>query len=177
MFLESLPAHLVREVDPTSKILLAHCKNHYPENGGVDQLADLIINIVLLRNTMSKEVVKLCDMGQVPWLRIVNGHLTDASKKAADEMFLKLGGKVFFTNVQPMKDRAKCPRRGWSEFVSEIVAFAKKAKGMAQIWSGENAVENLAAEIRKVPGFGGKGFRMKERGQQHRDTKQSMPNV
>ena len=102
-------------------------------------------------------------------MQIQNGHLTEVSKQQADEMFLKLGGKVFFTNVQPMKDRAKCPRRGWSEFVSELAAFAKKAKGMAEIWSGENAVEKLAAEIRKVPGFGGKGFRMKEKGQ-HKDT-------
>ena len=58
-----------------------------------------------------------------------------------------------------MKDRSKCPRRGWSEFVSELVCFAKKAKQMAEMWtSDENAVEKLAAEIRKVPGFGGKGF-------------------
>ena len=62
-----------------------------------------------------------------------------------------------------MKDRSKCPRRGWSEFVSELIIFAKKAQGMATIWAaGDNAVENLATEIRKVPGFGGKGFRMKE---------------
>ena len=55
------------------------------------------------------------------------------------------------------------PRRGWSEFVSELIIFAKKAQGMATIWvGGDKAVENLAAEIRKVPGFGGKGFRMKE---------------
>ena len=48
--------------------------------------------------------------------------------------------------------------------MSELVAFAKKARGMAEIWAGENAVEKLAAEIRKVPGFGGKGFRMKDAG-------------
>ncbi len=47
--------------------------------------------------------------------------------------------------------------------MSELIIFAKKAQGMATIWAGgDKAVENLAAEIRKVPGFGGKGFRMKE---------------
>ena len=112
---------------------------------------------------MSKEVVKLVEQGGAPWLTIEKGHLTEASKKAADEVYLKLGGKVFFPNVQPMKDRSKCPRRGWSEFVSELVAFAKKAKGMAEIWQGADAVKNLAAEIRKVPGFGGKGFLVKDR--------------
>ena len=45
--------------------------------------------------------------------------------------------------------------------VSEIVMFARKSAEMAAAWRGENAVENLAAAIRKVPGFGGRGFRMK----------------
>ena len=49
---------------------------------------------------MSKEVVKLVEQGGAPWLTIEKGHLTEASKKAADEVFLKLGGKVFFPNVQ-----------------------------------------------------------------------------
>ena len=111
---------------------------------------------------MSKEVVKLTEIGQMPWLRIENGHLTEESKRAADDMYLKLGGKVFFPNVEPMKSRSKCPRHGWSEFASELIIFANKAQGMATIWAGGNAVEKLAAEIRKVPGFGGKGFRMKE---------------
>jgi len=47
--------------------------------------------------------------------------------------------------------------------VSELIIFAKKAQGMAAIWTGgDKAVEKLAVEIRRVPGFGGKGFRMKE---------------
>ena len=64
-------------------------------------------------------------LGQMPWLRIQNGHITPESKRSVDEVFLKLGGKVFFQNVEPMKSRSKCPRRGWSEFVSELVAFSK----------------------------------------------------
>ncbi len=112
---------------------------------------------------MSKEIVKLCEMGQIPWLKIENGRVTDDAKKAADEVFIKLDGKVFFTHVEPMKSRSKCPRRGWGELVSEMVTFAKRAREMAEVWrAGENAVENLATKIRKTPGFGGKGFRMKE---------------
>ena len=61
-----------------------------------------------------------------------------------------------------MKSSSKCPRRGWGELVSELVAFAKKSMEFAMLWQGENAVEDLAREIRKVSGFGGKGFRMKE---------------
>ena len=60
-----------------------------------------------VRNTMSKEVVKLVEQGGAPWLTIEKGHLTEVSKKAADEVFLKLGGKVFFPNVQPMSGYPK----------------------------------------------------------------------
>ena len=63
-----------------------------------------------------------------------------------------------------MKDRSKAPRRGWSEFVSELVAFAQKARGLARLWheGGDTSVAQISAEIRKISGFGGKGFRMKE---------------
>ncbi len=58
---------------------------------------------VFYRNTMSKEVVKLVEKGGAPWLTIENGHLTEESKRQADEMYLKLGGRVFFQNVEPMR--------------------------------------------------------------------------
>ena len=150
---------MIRERDPTSKILMTHYRANYT-NGSTAALADLIVNIALLRNTMSREIVKLCELGKMPWLKIEGGRLTEASKRAVDEVFLTLGGKVFFTSVEPMKSRSKCPRRGWGELVSELITFAKRAEGMAYLWAaGENAVENIAAAIRKVPGFGGKGFR------------------
>jgi len=57
---------------------------------------------------------------------------------------------------------SKFPRRGYGEFVSELVSFAKKAHDLATMWMGADAVVALAAEIRKISGFGGKGFRMKE---------------
>ena len=48
--------------------------------------------------------------------------------------------------------------------MSEMVQFAAKAMRMAEIWQGGcGAVEELAGAIRKVSGFGGKGFRMKAR--------------
>ncbi len=45
-----------------------------------------------------------------------------------------------------------------------MILFAKKARDMATIWlAGENAVEKIATAIRKVSGFGGKGFRQSPR--------------
>ncbi len=62
------------------------------------------MNIVFLRNTMSKEVVNMCELGsKMPWLRVDGGRLSPESKKAANEVFLSLGGKVFFQAVEPMK--------------------------------------------------------------------------
>ena len=109
---------------------------------------------------MSAEIVKMAEQGRLVWLEVgQNGKLTEASKQAADEVFLKLGGKVFFKGVEPMRARSKATRRGWGELVSELVAFARKAKGLADLWRGEHAVQTLAAEIRRISGFGGKGFR------------------
>ena len=60
-------------------------------------------------------------------------------------------------HVAPMKSRSKFPRRGYGEFVSELVYFAKMAYNLAELWKGEGAVVALATRIRTVYGFGGKG--------------------
>jgi len=140
--------NMVRRQDPTSQHLLNHYAKYYK---GSDDLPDLILNIVWLRNTMSREIVKMCELGKMPWLRVEHGCLTEASKKSADETFLGLGGRVFYGNVEPMSSRSRCPRRGWADLVSELVDFAKKAKDLAALWPGENGVADLAAEIRKIP--------------------------
>ena len=111
---------------------------------------------MFVRNTMSKEVVKLCDQGKLPWLELDRRKVAEASKREADQLFLSLGGKVFFSHVEPMKSRSKWSRRGWGELVSELVAFARKAPELAAAWLGENAVETFATAIRKIAGFGGK---------------------
>ena len=149
---------MIRSTDPTSAILFEHYRKHI--GSGSDSLATLIVNIVFVRNTMSKQVVKLTELGQMPWLRIKNGRIEPESQRAADAVFLKLGGKVFFESAQPMKNRSKTPRRGWGELVQELIAVAGKANTLADLWRGENAVEQVAAKIRSIPGFGGKGFRI-----------------
>ena len=110
----------------------------------------------------------MCEIGEMPWLCVENGRLKEESKKAANAVFLSLGGHVFFLNVEPMKNRSRAPRRGWGEFVSEIVSFAKKADLLANIWLGENAVENLAVEIRIVMSI--------QLRRKHPTTENKMPN-
>ena len=79
--------NMVRSMDPTTKILLAHYGRHY-KRGEPGSLADLIFNIVLVRNTMSKEIVKMCAEEQIPWLHVEQGKVAEQSKKDADAMFL-----------------------------------------------------------------------------------------
>ncbi len=154
--------NMLRATDPTSEIFLAHYAKHY-NKGDTAGLADLIFNVVFVRNTMSKEVVKMCEEGKLPWLRVENGQVTERSKADADAVFLSLGGRVFFGSVEPMRSRSRAPRRGWSEFVSELVSFAKRVHDLSVLWqSGEKVIEQVSMAIRKIPGFGGKGFRMKE---------------
>ncbi len=45
----------------------------------------------------------MCELGKMPWLHVEGGRLSPESKKAADEVFLSLGGRVFFQAVEPMK--------------------------------------------------------------------------
>ena len=151
----------MRSTDPTSAIMFGHYEKHYVP-GNIDSLADLVINIVFLRNTMSRQVVKMVELEQMPWLTVKEGRLSCESQDAADKVFLQLGGKIFFEAIQPMRNRSKAPRRGYGELVSELVSFARKAHAIAVLWRGGNGVQQVATQIRKVSGFGGKGFRMKE---------------
>ena len=93
--------NMVRAIDPTSEILLSHYARHFTA-GSTGALADLILNIMFLRNTMSKEVIKMCGQGKMPWLTAEAGCVSEDSKRAVDEVFLALGGKVFFQHVEPM---------------------------------------------------------------------------
>ena len=108
--------NMLREMDPTSKVFLAHDAKHYIK-GDPASLADLIFNLVFVRNTMSKEIDNMCEEGKFPWLRAENGRVAEQAKAAADAILLALGGRVFFGSVEPMKSRSRAPRRGWSEFV------------------------------------------------------------
>ena len=74
--------------------------------------------------------------GRMPWMRLSNGKVAAESQKAMDEVFLALGGKIFFGSVEPMKSRSKFPRKGYGEFVSELVSIARVAQTLAELWKG-----------------------------------------
>ena len=112
--------NMIRSMDPTTKIILGHYAAHYQRDkprGSTQGLADLILNIVWLRNSMSKEVVKMVEERRMPWLRVEKGRVSDESKRAIGEVFLALGGRIFLTRVEPMESRSYVPRRGYGELV------------------------------------------------------------
>ena len=101
----------VRSLDPTSKAALQHYAKHQ-RTDSVEGLAELLLNICFVRNTMSKDLIQLVETGRAPWLCLdPSGAVAEASKRAADETFLRLDGNMFFPFVEPMKSRSKAPRR------------------------------------------------------------------
>ena len=49
---------------------------------------------------MSKDLIQLAAMRMLPWLRLEpSGVVTEASKRAADETFVRVDSKVFFPFV------------------------------------------------------------------------------
>ena len=94
---------MVRNLDPTTKIFLAHYAKHYK----AEKLEDLFLNVMFLRNTMSKELIKLCELGHVPWLTVENGHVSEKSKKDIDIILLRLSGKVLFRECGAAGDKVQ----------------------------------------------------------------------
>ncbi len=57
--------NMIRSMDPTTKIFLEHYKaNYQPRN--TDELANLILNIVWLRNSLFNDVVEMVQEGRMP---------------------------------------------------------------------------------------------------------------
>ncbi len=68
----------------------------------------------------------MCELGKMPWFHIEGGRLSPESKKAADEVFLSLGGKVFFQAVEPMKAVRDVLLTSFAHSVPNECAFCKK---------------------------------------------------
>ena len=57
---------MVRESDPTSKILLTHYGKHFKNDGGVDALADLIVSLCNLRLPSQRRSADAVDRANAP---------------------------------------------------------------------------------------------------------------
>ena len=103
-----------RRMGPTSKILLSHYARHYKADDG---LADLVFNIVFLRNTMSKEIVKMCEEEKMPWLHVEQGRVSEQSKKDVDAIFLF--GRTSFLSKRGAHEITEQIASSWLERVFE----------------------------------------------------------
>ena len=99
------PTGMVRTGAPTSKVALQHYGQHC--TGDDSGLAELILNIVFVRHTMSVKVIASMEQQVLPWLRIKDQALTDESVDELALYWLRVRGDFFFKFVNPMKARAK----------------------------------------------------------------------
>ena len=67
----------------------------------------MIFNIMFLRNTMSPEILNMCEAGKVPWLRVEGGKVTEESKTSLDKLFLQLdeyiNNPLLYTKILELK--------------------------------------------------------------------------
>ena len=84
---------MFREQDPTSKIVFAHYRKYFTDAPDVkaDALAELVLNVVFVRNTMGLHALRAVEENRFPWLCIQNGRITNVSKEATSKLFLERG--------------------------------------------------------------------------------------
>ena len=46
-----------------------------------------------------------------------------------------------------------------NELIAEVISFAKKANTLADLWQGDNPIDQVSKQIRKIAGFGCKAGR------------------
>ena len=55
---------------------------------------------------MSVKLVKMCELGKIGWISCAGtSELTEQSKDMLNDLYLQLGGDLFFKSVNPMKAR------------------------------------------------------------------------
>ena len=124
-------------------------------------MQELILNIVLVRSTLSTTVRVALRDGQFPWLR-TDGGLGSIELGALDQFFLCAGGDIFGTYVNPQRSRAKAPLEGYLLLAKELELFAAVVSAAAHALLHTRNVDDCLKELRSVSGFRGTGFRAKE---------------
>jgi hypothetical protein len=83
--------------------------------------------------------------------------------KLLHQFYIDVGGDVFGEYVQPMRDRASLEGRdGYCKLYIDIVRMAHEAMVLASNFFMHFSVPLRLADLRKIKGYGGSGFRAKE---------------
>ena len=60
--------NISRGNDLTMETLMSHYARHYRPNETGNGLEDLLLNVVFVRNSISKKIVKMYGISSLPWL-------------------------------------------------------------------------------------------------------------
>jgi hypothetical protein len=165
-----------RRDTPSTRWIYAHYRAHIQsrlQEGGVPDLclaqnlllAEWLVNICLIRNTLSLRVrVDLRD-GHFPWLLLgcsADGAVSVANLRELDVYYSKVDGDIFGTFVNPMRTRQQQGAVGYIQLLADVEAFAAQSLYMASEFVRTSSVQTLLELISAVHGYAGSGFRAKE---------------
>jgi len=142
-----------------------HYLRHVPESVGVNDttrqfLRNLVVNVALVRNTLSYSVRIAVRDGLFPWLTI--GEEASLCLRSLDRFYIQHDGDIFGTYVNPQRSRALNPVEGYVLLAKELDGIAAASFSIAQALIYDANVVVAFQHIRNVGGFDGTGFRAKE---------------
>lgn len=122
--------------------------------------AEFLLNVVLMRNTLSLAVRDALVSCTFVWLKLEGTTIMNLTE--LDKFYGKAGGQIFGTYVNPMRRRSERPKQGYAELCNDLYSFADVAYQLTANFFASYEVQALLDALMKVPGFGGSGFRSKE---------------
>ncbi len=123
-------------------------------------LAELLINVALVRNTLSTAVrVSLRD-GKFPWLRLDGTRIVNLTELHMFSWRCRLA--IFGTHVNPMRKHSESPELGYVNLLQDLTAFAERAAQIMSSFWGLRDPQKLLDTLMTISGYGGTGFRAKE---------------
>ena len=131
-----------------------------PEAHRADVVAEFLVNVVLVRNTLSVHVRDALADGTFVWLSLRQGQI--ANMADLDAFFARTGGHIFGAFVNPMRRRAEQPKHGYCDLCQDLHLWSAAAGRLTQQFLKSLDVGALLRDMRLIPGFGGSGFRSKE---------------
>ena len=165
---------LYKRVNPSSRLAApatTYAYRHYfaciamriPAIGRSAALREFILNASLVRNTLSHSVRAALQTSSFPWLELTGSSVTNA--RSLHDFFLLCGGKIFGDYVNPMRKRSEESWQGYAALWADLNNFISSLDDLeraARHLHREGGVAEFLRALRRVPGYGGSGFRAKE---------------
>jgi hypothetical protein len=128
----------------------------------VHTLVEFLLNIVLIRNTLSYLVRSAIRAGSFVWLKLDASSRVILNLADLHKFAWRSYTDIFGTYVNPMRRRSEIPEQGYVELLIEVDLFlASGVRIMDFFWQCKD-VGALLQALMGIKGYGGSGFRSKE---------------